>query len=98
MTIAQIKAELSLKLKVSMVTLNMAQQLDEQDQPTEWISHWDNDNRIRVTMHEEVFATIKGNKSYDQLAYKLTVVEKKEEREAYTRVVVITPRHLLATF
>lgn len=92
MNIAQIKTQIGQPI------LNMARQLDEQEVPQPWVSHWDNDNRVRVTMHDDVFNTILADKLFDKLAYKKEVVLANEKRAEYTRYVVITPKQLLATF
>jgi hypothetical protein len=66
--------------------------------PTEWVSHWDNEKRVRVTMHQDVMATIKSNPSFAGLALKTELVPQVGERLAYTRHVVITPNNIEATF
>lgn len=92
MNIQQIKAA------IGQPVLNMARQLDINGVEQPWISHWDNTNRVRVTMHDEVFNKIKENRDFDQLALKTEVVQATEERAEYTRHIVITPKQLLATF
>lgn len=98
MNIQQIKQDLTAKTGVNFPHLSMVRQLDEttkEKQP--WLSHWDNDNRIRVTMHEKIFDEIKANPSKSDLALKKEVVQP-EGKEPYTRFVVITPTNIEATF
>jgi len=92
MTIAQIKAQ------INQPYLNMEQQTNELKVPQPWYSHWDNDNRVRVTMHAEVYNAILNNRELDRLAVKKAVVPATPDRAEYTRYVVITPRQLAATF
>jgi len=99
MNIFQIKAEIAAKCGVAVPNLVMVRQLTEDKQPTEWLSHWDNDNRIRVTMHEDVFKKIQADpKKCTGLAIKKSIEEATDERAAYTRIIVITPQHIVGTF
>lgn len=87
-----------IKEAIGQPVLNMARQLDENKVPQPWVSHWDNDKRVRVTMHDDVFNLIVADKNFDKLAYKTAEVPATPERAAYQRIVVITPTQLLATF
>lgn len=100
MNIQAIKAAISTKSGVTISSLMMVRQMDQQDntKQTEWLSHWDNDNRIRVTMHQEVFNKIKENPEMTGLAVKYEEVPETTERKAYKRFVVITPANVEATF
>ena len=93
MTIAEIKSQIGIKV------LNIQQDLDETTQlPTDWVSHWDNDTRTRVSMHKDVFNQIMEDRDFDKLAVKPKEVKPAtEEREAYTRYMIITPKNLLAS-
>lgn len=76
MNIAQIKAE------IGYAALNMVQQFDspkdkEDNKPNGWLSHWDNTNRVRVSVPTEVYDKIKANPELDTLAVKTEVVEPK---------------------
>lgn len=100
MTITQIKAALGIS------TLMMIRQKDQESGAvTPWISHWDNDLRIRVTMHEDVFNEIKKSPEKADLAFKKQLVAPKLaadgktiDREGYLRIVVIIPANVEATF
>lgn len=98
MNIKQIKAELQAKTSVPFPNLTMVRQYDENEVKQPWLSHWDNDNRIRVTMHEEVFAVIVADPSKNDLALKREEIPATQERAAYTRFVVIVPKHIEGTF
>lgn len=82
MTIDEIKKQLGL------VVLNMVRQFDEQGNKTVWVSHWDNDRRIGVTMHESVMGVIKVDRSLDILDMTATKVIAKQSGKEYTRYVV----------
>lgn len=92
MTISQIKA------LIGQPVLNMARQLDVNGAEQPWVSHWDNANRVRVTMHDDVFNAIKANPAFDLLAVKDAKVVETPGKAPYTRYVIITPKQLLATF
>jgi hypothetical protein len=99
MNIQQIKADIAAKTKAPLTTLTMVRQLDQTtEKPTEWLSHWDNDNRIRVTMHQDIFNEIKANPAKEGLAVKREDVPATDSRAAYTRFVVITPKNIEGTF
>lgn len=86
-----------IKTKIGQPVLTMVRQLDETTkEKTQWLSHWDNDNRVRVTMHEEVFNQILQDKDFGGLAFKTEIV-KSEGKQPYTRYVVITPKNIEAT-
>lgn len=104
MNITDVKTQIGKENNTVINHLVMVQQFKLDDSgketeiPSEWVSHWDNDNRIRVTMHQDVFNKIKANPTDAGLALKKEVVPAKEGREAYTRYVVITPQNIVGTF
>lgn len=100
MNISNLKLELSNKIGKSIPTLAMVRQLsqDEIPVPTEWLSHWDNDKRVRIAMHQDVFNILKVNQTLDTLAYKTSLKPKTDTAEAYTIFTVIIPAHIEGTF
>lgn len=109
MNINEIKAEIGQQNNTTIGTLMFVRQMKqkapdapetEPDEPTEWLSHWDNDKRIRVTLHQDVLKTIQngGGAAFGGLAMKKEVVPAKGDRAAYTRYVLITPNHVEAAF
>lgn len=99
MNIAQIKTQIAATTGRPLPVLQLVRQFAEDGEtPQEWVSHWDNDNRIRVTMHEDILKTLKEDKDFDGLAVKHDSVPAEGERMAYERFVVITPRNIEATF
>lgn len=99
MTIEDIKA------KVGLPELIMQYCLDEDDNETDWVRHWDNELRISVSMPEEVFDEIKKDRNRNDLfmttAKKISKdkVDKEDETKvtkgsAYTHVVVFIPENL----
>ncbi len=82
MTIDDIKAGLNQPV------LKMARQLDENKEKTKWLSHWDGENRIRVTMHEDIGNRIKANKELDTLEMKEEKVISRQTGIQYTRYIV----------
>lgn len=53
MNISQIKEQLN------MPVLNLNTAKDKDDKPTDWMRHWDNDNRVAVSIHKDTVAQIK---------------------------------------
>lgn len=62
--------------------------------PTPWLSHWDNDKRIRVTAHQDVIEKLKENPSRKDLAIKVQNVEEHGEVKSYVRYVLILPNNI----
>lgn len=83
MTIQNIKDKFEFKF------LSMVRQFSKDGVKQEWLSHWDNERRIRVTMHQNIFEYIKSNPSVDDLDYKVQEVAVNHERKAYTRIVIV---------
>lgn len=98
MNIQQIKAAINSKHNSNITTLMMVQQKDQAGVLQPWVSYWDNDSRIRVTIHLDTFNDLKANPTQDGLAFKEQLVPAKDDRAAYTRYVVIKPANVLATF
>jgi len=61
MTLKQIKNQ----LEIPALELNTAK--DKEDKPTDWMRHWDNDNRVAVSIHKELVAEIKANSNISSL-------------------------------
>ena len=51
--------ELKSKLDIATLELNTAN--DKEGNPTDWFRHWDNDNRIAVSIHKELVDEIKAD-------------------------------------
>lgn len=103
MNISEIKAAISAKVGTVIGTLSMVRQFDAD--PTDatkkvaspWVSHWDNDARIRITMHEDIMNQLKTNPAKSDLAIKYELVQP-ADKAPYHRFVVITPKDIEATF
>jgi len=50
-------SELKEQLGISTLNLNTAK--DKDDKPTDWMRHWDNDNRVAVSIHKDLVKEIK---------------------------------------
>lgn len=97
MNITQLKADINAKHGTKLTSLNMVRQFDETGKLKQpWLSHWDNDNRVRITMHEDVLKQVQENPSMEGLAAKVEIVPETPERASYTRLVVITPKNIEA--
>lgn len=103
MNIAEVKAAISAKVSCVIGTLALVRQFDADPTDatkkvsTPWVSHWDNDHRVRVTMHEDIMAALKANPIKADLALKYELVSP-SDKAPYHRFVVITPKDIEATF
>lgn len=98
MNIQDIKLLVSNKTGAFLPTLLMTQQKDKTGVPQPWASYWDNDKRVRITMHMETLASVIAEPQQAGLAVKEQVVAASGDRAAYTRFVIIKPAEVLATF
>jgi hypothetical protein len=107
MFIEEIKAAIAQETNVDQGSWMMARQMElgpdgkPTDKKTEWLSHWDDKNRIRVSMHQDVMEAAKTKNG--QLAYKRQEVAETKKadgsvRAAYVRYVIITPLNVEAVF
>lgn len=85
MTLAQIKE----KVGVNQLELNTSNDAD--GNPTDWMRHWDNDNRVAVSIHKDLVEDIKKNANIASLG--LQTETRTGEQGDYTayRVVKYTP-------
>lgn len=85
MTIQEIKTQLS----IPSLQLNTAKDIN--DQPTQWMRHWDNENRVAVSIHKELLAEIKADKTISSLG--LQKEERTGEKGSYMayRIVKYAP-------
>ena len=103
MNIQEIKAAISAKVGTVIGTLSMVRQFDADPVDntkkviTPWVSHWDNDQRVRITMHEDIMSALKADINKSDLAYKYELV-KPADKQSYHRFVIITPKDIEATF
>lgn len=81
-TLSEIKAQFS----VSSLQLNY--QKDEQgnkaidketNQPTKWLRHWDNDNRVALVIHEDTVKKIQDNPNMINLSTKANGIKTTEK-------------------
>ena len=61
MTLAQVKDQIG----IQQLELNTAE--DKDGNKTDWMRHWDNDNRVAVSIHKELIAEIKSNSNIASL-------------------------------
>lgn len=110
MNIKEIKATIAATTGVPILSLDMSRQTS--DDPTgtidpitkkiaqvlePWYSYWDNTNRLRVVMPEDIYNTLHNAKKNGTLmditglALKPMVVVTPENKASYRRIVIITP-------
>ena len=98
MNIASVKQQIAESTGIQLPTLMLSRQKDSDGVAQPWLSHWDNEKRVRITMHDDVANKIAANPAFDGLAFKKELVPAKEDRAEYTRFVVITPTSVVHTF
>lgn len=79
MTLSQIKQNLGL------VNLPLRRSTVE-GKPTEWLSYWDNRNRVMVVVHQDILPTVQASKN---LALKTTKCASKDSGEVYMKHILI---------
>ncbi len=85
MTLAQLKE----KLGISQLELNTSE--DKDGNATDWMRHWDNDNRVAVSIHKELVAELKADANIASLGLQMeTRNGEKGDYKAY-RIVRYTP-------
>ena len=84
-TIAQIKA------KFNILSLNLNTAKDKDGNPTMWMRHWDNENRVSVSLHKDLVAEIKKNPSLDSLDIQIETRHAKQGEYLAVRIVKYTP-------
>lgn len=79
-----------IKQTVQVTTLNLQRQLtnDEKKAATEWMSHWDDSRRLRVSMTDSTLAALKSNMLRTDLTISVKDKEANEKRAAYRIVTV----------
>jgi hypothetical protein len=98
MNIQALKQQIATKAGIQLPTLMLSRQKNEEGEEQPWLSHWDNDKRVRITMHDDVANKVKAEPAFDGLAFKEELVAATPERATYTRFVVITPTSVVMTF
>lgn len=95
MTLAELKEELGIKrfqLNYSTDPQTEKRAIDAKTgEPTKWLRHWDNENRVAVSVHEDTVNLIKGDSSMDRLV--LQTEEREGSKGEYTahRIVAVNP-------
>lgn len=105
MNITLIKQAIAAQTGKPVVTLQFSRQFEDKEctKPTEWLQHWDNIDRFRVVVHQDLLAELKNNPTMDGLAYKAERVtpetkDGEEPKATYLRFILIKPKHVEAAF
>jgi len=85
MTLNEVKA----KVGVSQLELNTA--TDADNNPTDWMRHWDNDNRVAVSIHKDLVGELQADSNINSLG--LQTETRKGDKGDYTayRIVKYSP-------
>jgi hypothetical protein len=98
MNIVDVKAVISKSAGFQIGSLDIHAQEENGVVDPNWVSAWFNTERVRITMHKEVFDKIVSDRAFSGLAVKgPEVVTPTTGKAPYTRYVVITPKSILAT-
>lgn len=79
---------IKIKDKLGLKVLNMQRQFEKNGNVTPWVSHWDKEKRVRVTMHEIVMKKIAENKNIGNLTLTKHIILKNKQVGEYIRYFV----------
>lgn len=84
--------DIKTKLNIPALELNTAKDIN--DQPTDWLRHWDNENRVAVSIHKDLVAELQADKTINSLGLQSeTRTGSKGDYVAY-RIVKFTPAEI----
>lgn len=72
-----------IKTALGIAQLNLNTALDAKNQPTDWMRHWDNDNRVAVSIHKDTVTAIKADSTCNLGLQKETRTGSKGDYIAY---------------
>ena len=87
-TIAQIKEQLN----IPQFNLNKA---TKDGQPTAWYRHWDNDNRVAVSIHEDTVKQLQSNPDLNTLGMQTEKRNGKQGEYTAIRLVAYKPAEVV---
>lgn len=82
-------SEIKSKLQIETLSLNTA--MDKDNNPTEWMRHWDNENRVAVSMHKELVSELKADPEINSLGLQSETRQGSQGPYTAFRVVKFTP-------
>ena len=87
MTLNEVKKDLNIEV----FNLNTAN--DSDGKPTDWLRHWDNDNRVAVSIHKDTFKIVKADKEGKMSTLGIQTEEREGAQGPYKafRIVNFTP-------
>lgn len=87
MNLAQIKEELGIP------TFQLNTALDADGNKTDWMRHWDNDNRMAISIHKDTLARLKADTNNEIDSIVIQTSEKEGPQGIYiaNRLVIVTP-------
>ena len=85
MLLSQIKT----KLEIPQLELNTAKNMAGEN--TEWMRHWDNDNRIAISLHKDLVAELKADKNISSLGLQEETRQGDKGDYLAVRIVKYTP-------
>lgn len=80
-----------IKLELGIATLNLNIANDKDNKPTPWFRHWDNDNRVAVSIHKETFTKIKADPTISTIGLQTETREGSKGEYISHRIVIFTP-------
>lgn len=82
-------SEIKTKLGIAKFELNTA--LDAEQKPTDWLRHWDNENRVAVSLHKDLFDELKADATIGSLGLQHEIrAGEKGDYNSY-RIIKYTP-------
>lgn len=86
-------SEIKSKLQIETLSLNTA--MDKDNNPTEWMRHWDDENRIAISVHKELVSELQADPEINTLG--LQTETRQGSKGPYTaiRIVKFTPAEVI---
>ncbi len=82
-------SEIKAKLGIAKFELNTA--LDAEQKPTDWLRHWDNEARVAVSLHKDLFAELKADVNIGSLGLQHEIREAAQGPYDSYRIIKYTP-------
>jgi len=88
MTLADIKTRLGLS------TLELNTATDKDDNPTDWMRAWDNDNRVAVSIHKDLVSELKADSNIGTLGLQTETRDGSKGKYTAHRIVKFKPAEI----
>jgi len=85
MNLSEVKRDLGVE------TIGLNQVKTEAGEPTDWMKHWDNSNRVAILVHKDTLARIKADPKISSLGINVQKKEGKQGEYTAKTICIYTP-------